>query len=425
MADDQETASSDFQAYKCYPIDGIDTVEVRNGSKVRMTGHLQKYYDRQKALYVVEMTYTPAIILSKPQIDTITVAEALALGAELEDNASTGKQYTIRGYVSSFSPYYEQYGYQNFYIADDPNSIANTNAAGGFYVFRGIPSTGTAVNKGDLVELTCAIRKYVPASGININIENSEFPVSVTVLQAASDTCIVASGTCGAHGDDLTWTLSCDSVLTISGTGAMADYPYTSSSPWFIYRTLVKILVLEEGITYIGHYFNGFVNLMSIYNYATTPQFIDPDSDSVFGGVPLTCTLYVPAESIALYQAADVWKDFYNILPIGGQPIEPTEGEFNVLYIGHDGDSISSEDITLHLPVAPVIEGFLFVGWQTVSAMLTEGIIIQAVYQAEEPTSAPAVYTNPANPAQKLIRNGNVYILRDDKVYTVTGQTVK
>ena len=134
------------------------------------------------------------------------------------------------------------------------------------------------------------------------------------------------------------------------------------------------------------------------------------------------CTLYVPAESIEAYKTADVWKEFGTILPIGGQPIE---GEYNVLYVGQEGDSISSEEVTLHLPVAPVIEGFLFVGWQTVSAMLTEGLIIQAVYQAEEPTSAPAVYTNPANPAQKLIRNGNVYILTDDKIYSITGQTVR
>ena len=37
-------------------------------------------------------------------------------------------------------------------------------------------------------------------------------------------------------------------------------------------------------------------------------------------------------------------------------------------------------------------------------------------------TAAPEVYTNPANPAQKLLRNGQVYILQYGKTYTITGQ---
>ena len=48
---------------------------------------------------------------------------------------------------------------------------------------------------------------------------------------------------------------------------------------------------------------------------------------------------------------------------------------------------------------------------------------IQAI--DDGPTSAPAVYTTPSNPAQKLINNGNVYILSGEKTYTVTGQEVK
>ncbi len=53
------------------------------------------------------------------------------------------------------------------------------------------------------------------------------------------------SGTCG---DNLTWTLDDNGVLTISGTGAMYDYDMTV--PWT--RNNVKSIVIEEGVTHVG-----------------------------------------------------------------------------------------------------------------------------------------------------------------------------
>ena len=45
----------------------------------------------------------------------------------------------------------------------------------------------------------------------------------------------VASGTCGAQGDNLTWTLDDSGTLTISGTGDMADYDEATDVPWYWY----------------------------------------------------------------------------------------------------------------------------------------------------------------------------------------------
>ena len=44
------------------------------------------------------------------------------------------------------------------------------------------------------------------------------------------------------------------------------------------------------------------------------------------------------------------------------------------------------------------------------------------VPSSEMESSAPEIYVNPVNPAQKLLRNGQVYILQDGKTYTITGQ---
>lgn len=72
--------------------------------------------------------------------------------------------------------------------------------------------------------------------------------------------CLKASGTCGAEGDNLTWTLSCDSVLTISGTGAM--YEYYWNTPWMEYKDEVRYVIVEEGVTTIGATaFRDFIHL--------------------------------------------------------------------------------------------------------------------------------------------------------------------
>ena len=62
----------------------------------------------------------------------------------------------------------------------------------------------------------------------------------------------IASGTCGAEGDNLTWTLDSDGVLTISGTGAMKDYPNEIGAPWADFADDLTKVVIEEGITTIG-----------------------------------------------------------------------------------------------------------------------------------------------------------------------------
>ena len=71
----------------------------------------------------------------------------------------------------------------------------------------------------------------------------------------------IASGTCGAEGDNLTWTLDSDGILTISGTGAMADYAFDNSNststittPWYIYKSNIKSIVIGDGVTSIGNH---------------------------------------------------------------------------------------------------------------------------------------------------------------------------
>lgn len=62
----------------------------------------------------------------------------------------------------------------------------------------------------------------------------------------------LGSGTCGSN---LTWTLSDDGTLTISGSGSMDSWSgnwHQEPTPWYENRDLIKKVVVEEGVTSIG-----------------------------------------------------------------------------------------------------------------------------------------------------------------------------
>ena len=64
------------------------------------------------------------------------------------------------------------------------------------------------------------------------------------------------SGTCG---ENLTWTLDTEGLLTISGTGEMYDYLLEDNpAPYYGYRDTIRSLSIGEGVTRIGS--NAFYN---------------------------------------------------------------------------------------------------------------------------------------------------------------------
>ena len=63
---------------------------------------------------------------------------------------------------------------------------------------------------------------------------------------------VIDSGKCGKN---LTWTLTYNGVLTISGTGDMYNYDYTNNlAPWNNVSNNIKYIVLPEGLTSIGEW---------------------------------------------------------------------------------------------------------------------------------------------------------------------------
>lgn len=143
--------------------------------------------------------------------------------------------------------------------------------------------------------------------------------------------CIAAYGMCG---DNLQWVINCDTTeMEITGYGSMDDYELSNTSPWYAYRNKLQKIYLSKNLTYIGDFafcgcdgltsvsigsgvtsignyaFSYCGSLDTIYNYSLIPQTIQ---ENVFNGVNKSnCALIVSEESVALYKAADVWKDFF------------------------------------------------------------------------------------------------------------------
>jgi len=96
------------------------------------------------------------------------------------------------------------------------------------------------------------LKKIIPVCLLGLTLV-----ISVTLLAPKAQATITDSGTCG---ENLTWTLDDEGTLTILGTGPMEDYKYSgvgpsyASHPWGSVSASIKNVMIEDGVTYIGHY---------------------------------------------------------------------------------------------------------------------------------------------------------------------------
>ena len=102
----------------------------------------------------------------------------------------------------------------------------------------------------------------------------------------------LASGTCGAQGGNLIWTLTTDGVLTISGKGDIKGK--LEDIPWLDYREAIKSVVLQNGVTGIGNY--AFVHCRSMESIAI-PMSVTSIEDWTFDICPGLISIEVAADN--------------------------------------------------------------------------------------------------------------------------------
>ena len=265
---------------------------------------------------------------------------------------------------------------------------------------------------------------------------NTDNPRTIELTQDTTMEVIfdyLLTGKCGKDSA-LTWTFEPASMaLNITGNGALTEN--------YTYGTFIESLTIGNEITSIGrNAFYYYANLKNViigssvkvleenaFGYCSSIQSITcygqrPPTVNQYAlyGLDYSTIVYVPADYLETYKMHDAWG-LYDVRPLG----EPVISHYTIRYLDHDAEVIKNELVELHFPQAPEIEGFTFVGWRPIASIIEENTIeIEAVYEAHE-QSIPAEVNVPGNPARKLVREGNVYILHGERVYTIQGQEVK
>ena len=143
-----------------------------------------------------------------------------------------------------------------------------------------IEGTGVTIADGAFDGNATGRRIFVPAQAIGGYGESAY----------ASD--IYSVGQCGAEGSDVSWELNAKTMaLSISGTGAMAAYAYSSSVPWTSVHDKITSATIAEGVTSVGN--NAFYDCSNLAT-VSIPTGVTEISDNAFSGCSNLATVSIP-----------------------------------------------------------------------------------------------------------------------------------
>ena len=245
-------------------------------------------------------------------------------------------------------------------------------------------------------------------------------------------------------------------------------------------ETLKKITIGESVKTIGEQAFYNCVNLETIFNYRPTPT--NTYSNAFDGVDKFECTLYVLPNSIDMYKNAAVWRDFYYTYAIGAEETTVTTNDVTVepqdnaatltwptsnnaatytIQITKDGVVFCtlifnangqltgiafapSRDGQAHAPAALMTaNGLQFTvtgldsgtqyGYSVTAKDANDQTV--ATYSGEFTTTSEGIATGIDNTpfpsgegrgeARKLLRDGQIFILRGEKIYNAQGALVK
>lgn len=371
-------------------------------------------------------------------IDTINVAKAMEIGQAMEQGSATDNRYVITGYVSSIDvPFSEQYKNETFWITDTKGEKTSDKTKA-FYVYRGKPNVEKEIGLGAKVSIVCKIKNYKgtienDGSGITFEVlEEGEAPQidTISVTEAIEIGMALEDG---AYSEEIyvvegyaVKAYAPDTCKT-SQNVYMADYP-EAYGEFYAYNCSPDELVKDGDYILVQG---------KIQKYVGKKITIEISNGAAVHGEPEIIPVTV-TEATAIAKALDLTPVKDSIVTVTAKGLYEVSGY--VIYVSKNGDCYLSDDKNAEA------SEFIAYKCQVVDdaevAVGDEVIVLGAVQHRYDGLTETHYYQIAdgimeivggqgienvvlTEKAQKVVVDGVLYIVRDNKMFNIQGTQVR
>lgn len=405
------------------------------GALVYVTAKIQKYSDG-----VIESWSNCAVHVEEQggeeTVESINVTKALEIGNALADKAVSPEKYEITGYVSYiYSFFSKDFNNETVWISDNPENTTTENA---FEIYRGKPNTAAEVGWGAKVKIVCQIKNYggtIENDGTNLPFEVLEASPYVPDTLSIEEAVDIAN----ALGEDAKTPkyhvikgFIQDAPLPYNYKGSdnkwknttikMSQFPNEQEGPLAVYKANILKADTAKLVQNSYAYVLGYLTKHGGAQVAegSNVEFVEaPDMDTIHVTVAeaIAAGLDLPVEgkSDRIYAVTG----FVNIVD------EPFADGVETFYMADD--ALSEADNFLVLEVA-------------IESEAVEGQKVEVVGRLQNTNGETVMIENGkarhiwgegiesivlTEKAQKVVVDGVIYIVRDNKLFNLQGAQVR